>query len=316
MSRYFYLSLLLICLSACQTTNVYTNPLTELSASVTRTKVAIGSISDEVYNSTATNRALAAAADSKRFGTNDLDATIAPEYLQVRVRGLELIDELAKRLLSVVDSKAGSEAATALQTVGDKAQVLAKQIDSTSSVANYAGPVSKLAATVITIYDQHKRQEILEKGVKDGVPQAKKIVELLKKDFTPKAPTNIQDTLRDELQQTVTEKIAAYDNMLKLQRRLSDDAKKNPDLTNKRFKAIEQIIAAQTALNALNSQIVADTLDDLDRTLDNLKGVVENNNDPHSLAIFAAELSNFSKSSVALLEAANGVKRARQGSTQ
>ncbi len=316
MLRYFYLSFLVICLSACQTTNVYTNPLTELSVSVTRTKMAIGSISDEVYKSTATNRALAAAADSKRFGVNDLEATIAPEYLQVRVRGLELIDELAKRLLSVVDLEAGSEAATALQTVGDKAQVLAKQIDSTSSVANYAGPVSKLAATVITIYDQRKRQEILQKGVTDGVPQAKLIVGLLKRDFAPKSTTDIQDTLRDELKQTVTEKIGAYDNLLKLQENLSDDEKKNSDLTNKRFKAIEEIIAAQTALNALNSQVVADTLDGLDRTLDNLKSVIENNNDPRSLAIFAAELSNFSKSSVALLEAANGVKRARQASTQ
>lgn len=316
MLRYFYLSFLVICLSACQTTNVYTNPLTELSVSVTRTKVAIGSISDEVYNSTATNRALAAAAESKRFGVNDLEATIAPEYLQVRVRGLELIDELAKRLLSVVDSEAGSEAATALQTVGDKAQVLAKQIDSTSSVANYAGPVSKLAATVITIYDQRKREEILQKGVTDGVPQAKLIVGLLKKDFTPKSPTDIQDTLRDELEQTRSEKIEAYDNMLKLQEKLRDDAKKNPDLINKRFKAIGEIIAAQNAINALNSQVVTDTLDGLDRTLDNLKSVVDNNNDPRSLAIFAAELSNFSKSSVALLEAANDVKRAGQASTQ
>lgn len=153
---------------------------------------------------------------------------------------------------------------------------------------------------MITIYDQRKRQEILQKGVTDGVPQAKLIVSLLKRDFAPKSPTDIQDTLRDELKQTVTEKIEAYDNMLKLQEKLSNDAKKNPDLINKRFKAIEEIIAAQTALNALNSQVVADTLDGLDRTLDNLKSVVENNNNPRSLAIFAAELSSFSKSSIAL----------------
>lgn len=315
MLRYFYLSFLVVCLSACQTTNVYTNPLTELSMAVTRTKVAIGSISDEVYNSTATNRALAAAADSKRFGVNDLEATIAPEYLQVRVRGLELIDELTKRLLSVVDLEAGSEVAMALQTVGDKAQTLAKQVDNTS-VANYAGPVSKLAATVITIYDQHKRQEILQKGVADGVPQAKLIVSLLKRDFTPNSPTDIQDALRDELQLTVTEKIAAYNNLLKTQEQLSSDEKKNPELVNKRFKAIQEIIAAQVTLNSLNSQAVADTLDGLDKTLDNLKNVVESNNNPRSLAVFAAELNNFSKSSVALLEAANGIRRAGRASTQ
>ena len=301
--------------SGCTTVNVYKNPLTELSSSVTQTKVAIDIISSEVYKAKVRNKALDAAIESRRFGTNDLENVIPPEYLKIRLHGLQLIEELSVRLLQVIDSNAGSNAAASIEKTGTKAQALAKELNNTS-VANYAGPVSNLAGTIIRIYDNNKREEILEKGIKDGIPKAKEIVELLKKDFTLKSPIDIQDALIDELKQTVTEKIGLYDEMLTYQKGLSKEEKKNPELISKRLKAIEEIIIAQDALNALNSQSVIDTLSDLEITLDQLKDLVNSNNNPANFSVFVSKLTNFSNSSVLLLEAANAVKKAGEVSSK
>ncbi len=309
---YRYRSVLLsaiILSTGCTNINVYKNPLNELSSSVTRTRVAIDTISGEVYKATARNAALSAAIESNRFGTNDLEKIIPAEYIKVRSQGLQLTEELTTRLLQVLDSDQGSNAAAAVEKVGTKAQALAKQLNNTS-VASYAEPVSKLAGTVIRIYDNYKREEILNNGITDGYPPAKKIIELLKKDFAPNSPTDIQDTLRDELKQTVTEKITLYDLLLKSQEKLSANDKKKPELISARLKAIDEIIIAQNALDALNSQLVMDTLDDLTITLDQLKDVVDTNNNPASFSVFVSKLTNFSNTSVLLLEAANAVKTA------
>lgn len=307
---YLALTITLLITSGCTNINIYKNPLTELSASVTNTELAIGTVADEANKAAMNNNALGAAIDSKRFGTSELERTVPSEYIKIRVYGLELIKNLATRLLEVVDSEKGTQAGTAIQEVGPKAKALATTVKSTP-VAAYSIPVSNLADTVITIYDNAKREYILEKGVTDGVPQAQKIITLLKKDFSPGAATDIQGALRDELALSRTNKITLYDNILTAQKGLSPQDKKKPELIAARLKAINEIIIANDAIDALNSDLVITTLDDLSKALTKLENVVKSNNSPRDLAIFASEVSNFSDSAARLLDAVKSVKNAR-----
>lgn len=300
-------------LAGCTNINVYKDPLHDLSASVTRTKTAVTAIADDANKAQAENAALAAAIESKRFGTNDLDKVIPAKYIAIRVQGLELIEQLSSRLLQVIDSEEGSKTAKALEQTGTNAQALAKELDSTP-VARYSEPVGKLAATVIRMYDDSKRTEILERGISEGIPPAKKIVELLKKDFTPESPTDIQSILRDELKQTVTEKIALYDLLLESQEKLSEKEKKKPEPLKARLKTAEEITAAQNAVDALNSQLFLKALDDLDKTLDKLKEVVDSSRNPKTFMDFLNKVNEFSKSSASLLNAVNAVKKAGEDS--
>jgi hypothetical protein len=308
--KYFALIMVLLISPGCTNINIYKSPLNELSQAVTTTELAIGTVTDEANKAAVNNNALGAAVESKRFGTSELEKTIPSEYIKIRLYGLELIKNLATRLLEVVDSEKGSQAGSAIQDVGPKAKTLAVAVKNTS-VAAYSVPVSNLADTVITIYDNAKREAILEKGVRDGVPQAQNIITLLKKDFSPGKATDIQGALKDELSLSLTNKIDAYDNLLTSQASLSARDKKKPELVSARLKAINEIIIANDALTALNSDLVITTLDDLSKALTKLENVVNSNNNPKDLAIFASEVSNFSDSAARLMDAVNSVKHAR-----
>ena len=181
---YWYVLGLALLLSGCTNITVYKNPLTELSESATRTRVAIETLSQEANRAKVNNIALKAAIESQRFGTNDLTALIPEEFVKARAFGLELIERLATRLLQVIDSEEGATVTAAVENVGERAKTLAEQLGNTT-VARYAGPVSSLAGTIINIYDQNKREQILLKGVNDGIPQAQLILDVLKKDFAP-----------------------------------------------------------------------------------------------------------------------------------
>ena len=316
MSYSYWLLFVLTFLSAgCTNITVYKNPLTELSASATRTRVAVETLSQEANRAKVKNIALTAAIESQRFGTNDLTELIPQEFVKVRAYGLELIERLATRLLQVIDSKEGETVTAAVENVGEKAKTLAERLGNTS-VASYAGPVSSLAATVINIYDQRKREQILLKGVKDGIPQAQLIIDTLKKDFTPQSATNIQTALLEELEQQVTEQIHRYDLLLQNQINLSDSEKKDAQRIAARFEAIERIIVAQEAVNALKSQTVLQTLENLSAALEGLKQVVTSNKDVTSFSVFVAQVVTFSQTSVELLEAVRVVKDARESTAK
>ncbi|MDD5033795.1 MAG: hypothetical protein PHE55_03475, partial [Methylococcaceae bacterium] len=90
MSRWNWIILsFVIFLTGCTNVTVYKNPLSDLSASVTRTRAAIDSITQQAYQVNAKNLALQAALQSKRFGVNDLKDVIPPEYIKIRIHGLD-----------------------------------------------------------------------------------------------------------------------------------------------------------------------------------------------------------------------------------
>ena len=293
----------------CTNITVYKNPLAELSAAATRTRVAVETISLEANRAKVTSLALDAAQNSQRFGTRELADLIPEEFIRTRSYGLSLIERLATRLLEVVDSEQGTTAAKGFEDVGQKAGTLASQLGGTK-FSHYSGPVSSLAGTIVQIYDQSKREEILKRGVNEGIPQAQLILDMLKNDFHADSQTNVQNALLEELKQQRTEQIDLYDTLLISELKLSAEEKARPGRISARLKAINNIIASQEALNALETQPVSQALDDLSAALENLRQVVNADGDPKTFSKFAAQLTTFSDRSVQLLEAVRAVQRA------
>lgn len=306
---------LLIFMGGCTNITIYKNPLSELSESATRTRIAIGAISHEANRAKVTALAIKAATESDRFGSTELTELVPLEYIKVRTDGVKLIERLAVRMLEVIDSEAGATAAKSIENVGKKAETLAGQLDNTT-LARYAGPVSNLAGTVIRIYDQNKREEILQVGIKEGIPEAQKIIEILKEEFSPSSPTNTNEALLDELKMQVTERINLYNLLLKSELNLSEIKKKEQKRISGRMKSIQNIIDAQEAVDALNTLSLSQTLNSLSETLDKLKKVVISNQDPRDFSIFVAQLTDFSARSVELLDAVRTVQKARISDTE
>lgn len=300
---------LLISMVGCTNITIYKNPLSEFSESATRTRVAIETISHEANRAKVKALAIKAATESKRFGDNELSELVPSEYVKVRSDGVRLIERLATRLLEVIDSDAGTTVAKSIENVGQKAKTLAGSLENTS-LAGYAGPVSSLAGTVIKIYDQNKREEILQIGVNKGIPEAQSIIEVLKEEFSPSSPTNINKTLLDELKMQVVERINLYNLLLKSELSLSEEEKKQQKRINARMVAIQEIINAQEAVDALNTLSLSQTVEALSETLDKLKKVVNSNQDPKEFSVFVAQLAEFSARSVELLEAVRTVREA------
>lgn len=300
---------LLIAIAGCTNITIYKDPLSEFRESATRTRVAIETISHEANRAKVKARAITAATESKRFGKEELSQLVPSEYLKVRSDGVRLIERLATRLLEVIDSDAGTTVAKSIENVGQKAKTLADSLGNTS-LARYAGPVSSLAGTVIKIYDQNKREKILQIGVNNGIPEAQKIIEVLKEEFSPSSPTNINKTLLDELNMLLTERINLYDLLLRSERGLSKEEKKQQNRIKGRMAAIQEIIKTQEAIDALNTLSLSQTVEALSETLDKLKKVVNSNQDPKEFSAFVAQLAEFSERSVELLKAVRTVREA------
>lgn len=287
--------------SGCTTVTVYKNPLNELSSAITKTKSAVEMVSQETNKLATANRADAAALATERFGTAELGQVVPQGYIRAKVDSLELIRKLAVRLLEVVDSDSGSQAALAVEGVGTRSQALAVKLQN-SSMAAFSAPLGKLGAVVTRIYDSHKREVILEEGIRDGVPPAKKLIALLKKEFADGAITDVSGALKDELEADRTNKIDSYDRLLKSHLLLSEEQRVKPELVALRINSINQIIKANNALQAFDSHLILSVLDELDSSLDKLAVAVANNNRPKELAAFAAEVSNFSASASELID--------------
>jgi hypothetical protein len=299
----------IVWMTGCTNITIYRNPLSELSESATRTRVAIETMSKEANRARVNKLALSAAMEGSRFGDGELGAIIPNEYISIRSEALRMIEHMTVRLLEVIDSDAGTIAAKRVEEAGLRTQTLAANLGETE-LARYSGPVSSLAGTVIRIYDQNKREDILHAAVTKGIPEAQAIIEILKEDFSPQSPTNINKILLQEQAQYVTYKIAQYNLILESQRGLSDRERKKPELQKARLAAIEEIIKAREALDSLNAFALIETLNALSQTLDNLKEVVNSNRNPKTFADFSRQLTEFTTRSIELLNAVNNIQRA------
>lgn len=309
-ARILFTSLsILFFITGCTNVSIYRNPLSEMSESATRTRVAIETMAQESNRAKANKLALEAALESKPFGEMEITELVPYEYIKVRSDGIKLIEQLATRLLEVIDAESGATVAKSVEDVGLKAGTLASSLGNTS-VERYAGPVSSLAGTVIKIYDQNKREEILSAAVNDGIPVAQNIIEILKKDFSPGSATNINEILIEQLDMIFFEKIRRYKELLKYEKGLSEKDKKQPERIDARIAVVFEIINAHEARKTLKTLSLSETLDALSKTLNDLKKVVNSNKDPKEFAVFSRQLTVFTAYSVELLKAVDAVQEA------
>ena len=299
----------MVWMTGCTNITIYRNPLSELSESATRTRVAIETMSKEANRARVNKLALSAAMESSQFGDRELEAIIPAEYISIRSDALRMIEHMTVRLLEVIDSDAGIIAAKRVEEAGLRTQTLATDLGETE-LARYSGPVSSLAGTVIRIYDQNKREDILHTAVTKGIPEAQTIIEILKEDFSPQSSTNINKIFLQDQAQYVSYKIAQYNFILESERGLSDRERRKPELQQARRAAIEEIVKAREALDSLNAFALIETLNALSQTLDNLKEVVNSNRNPKTFADFSRQLTEFTTRSIELLNAVNNIQRA------
>ena len=313
--KIIFASLFILCFfTGCTNIAIYRSPLSELSESATRTRVAIETMAQESNRATVNKEASIAAAESKRFGDEELKGLIPYEYIKVKSDGIRLIEQLATRLLEVIDADAGATVAKNAENVGLKAQTLATNLGDTT-VARYAGPVSSLAGTIIKIYDERKREEILDTAINKGIPQAQTIIEILKKDFSTGSATDINTVLIQQLDMIKTEKIRRYNQLLQLEKGLSKKERDQPERIDARMVLLLEIINAYEASRTLKTLSLSETLNALAKTLNDLKQVVISNKNPKDFATFSRQLTEFTAKSVELLKAINDVQEVRKKPT-
>ena len=153
-----YLSILLVLfISGCTTVNVYQDPLSQLAEATQQTRAAVVLMSKKTNDLARENVAVQAAENSQRFGDKELAKVVTDDFVRFRSDGLALIELLTARLLSVVSLDSGEQAAKSVENLGEAAKNFA-QNNNSEEFARYAEPVSKLAATVIKIYDLTVRE--------------------------------------------------------------------------------------------------------------------------------------------------------------
>lgn len=293
--------------TACTSIQVYREPVTQLSEATQKTREAIETLSNDATDAKIRAVALNHAATSRRFGENDMTPSIAPEYIKARVAGLRMIERFLTRLTEVVEAK--DDVPKSVDALAEDAKKLADQLKNTKASA-YVEPVGGLAKAVIALYDETKRKSILERGLRDGVPHAKQLIAILKKELAPGSATDIGDVVKVELKAVLVERIAAYDRILKSQETLSAQEKNRADLFEARLAAIEKIIDAKAAHDRLSADAAFNALQSMEEALDALASLAKQDNySPQTFAVFLNRVSLFSERAVTLLEAANAIRK-------
>ncbi len=294
--------------TACTTIQVYREPVTQLSEATVKTREAIETLSHDANDAKRRAKALEHAVASAQFGANDMTAVVHPDYIKARVAGLRMIERFLSRLTAVVEAK-NDNVPKYVDALAEDAAKLATSLQN-SQASNYAAPLGGLAKAVIALYDEHRREVILKKGVSEGVPHVKKLIEILKSELGPGAKVNIEEVTKEELKSLVTARIAAYKGILAAQLPLSNVDKGKPEHLEARIAAVEKIIEAQEALDKLSLGAALSTLQSMEEALDSLADLAKQESaPPDKFSVFLSRVTVFSERAVTLLEAANAIHK-------
>lgn len=297
--------------SGCTNIDVYRNPLLDLTEATTTTRAAMNSLARSVNRAKVEGEAQRAVSQGTRFGDNELAPIVSRDFQDARDQGLALIENLGRRALQVVDANDGTEAAKDVAHAGERAAALAKRLEKTAA-ARYAGPVGDLATTILAMYDQATREEILKKALLDGLPAARRILNELQDDLALNSSTNLVGTLREELVTLKTERISALDQLL-VEQDKEPGMKSSAIAAQARAAYVAEIVRCNEAIEALDTSSLAGAVAELDGTLEKLAATLNDHFSPRSFAAFVTQLAVFSERAIMLIEAANEVNAAIKG---
>ncbi|HBP17484.1 MAG TPA: hypothetical protein DEA08_06795 [Planctomycetes bacterium] len=143
-----------------------------------------------------------------------------------------------------------------------------------------------------------------------GLPLAQKVLALIREDFKEGSATDTHETLLEELNSLKTEKISAYDQLLRQHLELPEADRTKPRLVAERAAAIAEIVEVQRSIRAVQKNPVIDLLDALEKALDKLGAIQRFGDSPKSFAEFASAVSEFSQKSVLMINAIRDLREA------
>jgi hypothetical protein len=128
------------------------------------------------------------ATDASGQPTPLLGKLFSPESIQARMEAISLLGIYAERLATLAGSEnpgklpEGSKAlGEQLGALGGRLETLAGQGD--SSASRYVEPVTTLVGVVGSLYLENKQGEALQKGIEQGEPRVRAIIDLLEADL-------------------------------------------------------------------------------------------------------------------------------------
>ncbi|HEX8434716.1 hypothetical protein, partial [Archangium sp.] len=128
------------------------------------------------------------ASDASGQATPLLGKVFTPESIQARMDAIALLGVYAERLVTLAGSEDAGKLTEGAQPLGQQLGGLGQQLQTLagkgdSSASKYVEPVTTLVGVVGSLYLENKQAQALQKGIEQGEPQVKAIIDLLEADL-------------------------------------------------------------------------------------------------------------------------------------
>lgn len=128
------------------------------------------------------------ATDASGRPTPLLGKLFSPESIQARMDAIALLGVYAERLATLAGSESPGQLPEGAQVLGEKLGALGSQLETLaqrgdSSASQYVQPVTQLVGVVGSLYLEGKQAQALQKGIEEGAPRVKAIIDLLEADM-------------------------------------------------------------------------------------------------------------------------------------
>jgi hypothetical protein len=144
------------------------------------------------------------ATDASGQPTPLLGKLFSPESIQARMDAIALLGVYAERLATLAGSENPGKLPEGSKALGEQLGALGAQLETLAtkgdaSASRYVEPVTTLVGVVGSLYLENKQGEALQKGIEQGEPQVKALIDLLEADmvgvFGPQRLTGAKQAL-------------------------------------------------------------------------------------------------------------------------
>jgi hypothetical protein len=128
------------------------------------------------------------ATDASGQPTPLLGKVFTPESIQARMDAISLLGVYAERLVTLAGAENPGKLLEGARPLGQQLGGLGQQLQTLAragdtSASKYVEPVTTLVGVVGSLYLEHKQAQALQKGIEQGAPQVKAIIDLLEADL-------------------------------------------------------------------------------------------------------------------------------------
>ncbi len=128
------------------------------------------------------------ATDAAGQSTPLLGKRFSTESLQARMEAISLLGLYAERLAELAGAEHPGQLPEGAQVLGDRLGALGAELESLSqqgdaSASKYVEPITSLVGVLGSIYLEGQQAAALQKGIEEGAPQVRAIIDLLEADM-------------------------------------------------------------------------------------------------------------------------------------